>query len=220
MISALVFDFDGVLADSEPLHLAATQDVLASIGAALPREEYYADYLGYDDAGMFRALSDARGWGLTHQQIATLIAEKAAALEAIISGTDVLYPAAAACIRRLAAHWPLGIASGAFRHEIEAILRRGGIDRCFKFIVGAGDTPESKPLPGPYLRAAQLHNVAPASCLAIEDSRFGIESAKSAGLWCIGITTTYPVSELMTADSIITSLDELTPNLIRSFGNG
>jgi beta-phosphoglucomutase len=55
MISALVFDFDGVLADSEPLHLAATQDVLASIGAALPREEYYADYLGYDDAGMFRA---------------------------------------------------------------------------------------------------------------------------------------------------------------------
>ena len=220
MISALVFDFDGVLADSEPLHLAATQDVLASMGAALPREEYYADYLGYDDAGMFRALSDARGWGLTRQQIATLIAEKAAALEGIISGTDVLYPAAAECVRRLAAHWPLGIASGAFRHEIEAILRRGGIDRYFRFIVGAGETPESKPHPGPYRLAAQLHNAAPGACLAIEDSRFGIESAKSAGLWCVGITSTYPVSELMTADAIITSLDELTPELIRSLGSG
>jgi beta-phosphoglucomutase len=220
MISALVFDFDGVLADSEPLHLAATQDVLASIGAALPREEYYADYLGYDDAGMFRALSDARGWGLTSGQIATLIAEKATALEAIISGTDVLYPSTPDCVRQLAADWPLGIASGAFRHEIEAILRRGGIDRYFKFIVGAGDTPESKPQPGPYRRAAQLHGADPGSCLAIEDSRFGIESAKSAGLWCVGITSTYPVSELMAADAIIASLDELTPELIRSFGTG
>ena len=220
MISALVFDFDGVLADSEPLHLAATQDVLASIGAALPREEYYADYLGYDDAGMFRALSEARGWGLTRQQIATLITEKAAALEAIISGTDVLYPTTVECIRRLAAQWPLGIASGAFRHEIEAILRRGGIDRYFKFIVGAAETAESKPDPAPYRLAAQLHGAAPGSCLAIEDSRFGIESAKTAGLWCIGITTTFPVSELMTADAIITSLDELTPELIRSVGNG
>ena len=220
MISALVFDFDGVLADSEPLHLAATQDVLASMGAALPREEYYADYLGYDDAGMFRALSEARGWGLTRQQIATLIAEKAAAFEGIISSTDVLYPAAADCVHRLAAHWPLGIASGAFRHEIEAILRRGGLDRYFKFVVGAGDTPESKPQPGPYRLAAQLHHVPPGACLAIEDSRFGIESAKSAGLWCIGITSTYPVSELMAADAIITSLDELTPDLIRSLGSG
>ena len=220
MISALVFDFDGVLADSEPLHLAATQDVLASMGAALPREEYYADYLGYDDAGMFQALSDARGWGLTRQQIATLIAEKAAAFDGIISSTNVLYPAADDCVRRLAAHWPLGIASGAFRHEIEAILRRGGLVRYFKFIVGAGDTPESKPQPGPYRLAAQLHNVPPGACLAIEDSRFGIESAKSAGLWCIGITSTYPVSELMAADAIITSLDELTPDLIRSLGSG
>jgi HAD superfamily hydrolase (TIGR01509 family) len=169
---------------------------------------------------MFRALSDARGWGLTGQQIATLITEKAAAFEAIISGTDVLYPTTVECIRRLAAHWPLGIASGAFRHEIEAILRSGGIDRHFKFIVGAAETPESKPHPAPYRLAAQLHGAGPASCLAIEDSRFGIESAKTAGLWCIGITTTFPVSELMAADAIITSLDELTPELIRSVGNG
>ncbi len=220
MISAIVFDFDGVLADSEPLHLAATQEVLASLGAGLPREEYYADYLGYDDEGMFRALSKSRGWNLTGAQIQRLIEEKAAAFEAIISGTNVLYHGTVECVQRLAAEWPLGIASGAFRHEIETILRRGGIDRHFRFIVGAGDTPESKPAPDPYRRAAELHGVSPRACVAIEDSPFGIESAKSAGLWCIGISHTYPVSELLAADAIVASLGELTPGLIRSLENG
>lgn len=220
MIAAIVFDFDGVLADSEPLHLAATQEVLASLGATLTREEYYAEYLGYDDEGMFKALSDARGWKLTQGEIRTLIADKATALEAVISGTDVLYAGASDCVERLAAEWPLGIASGALRHEIEAILRRGNLDGYFKFVVGAGDTHASKPAPDPYWRAAELHGVAPNTCVAVEDSRFGIESAKTAGLWCIGITHTYPVSELLEADSIITSLAELTPELIRSLKSG
>lgn len=220
MISAIVFDFDGVLADSEPLHLAATQEALASLGATLTREEYYADYLGYDDEGMFRALSDARGWKLTQADVRTLIAEKATKLDGILNSTDVLYAGTAACVERLAAEWPLGIASGALRHEIEAVLRRGGIDRYFAFIVGAGDTLASKPAPDPYRRAAELHGVVPDACVAVEDSRFGIESAKTAGLWCIGITHTYPVSELLDADSIITSLTELTPQLIRALKNG
>jgi HAD superfamily hydrolase (TIGR01509 family) len=194
--------------------------VLASLGATLPREEYYADYLGFDDEGMFRALSEARGWKLTDAQIRTLIAEKAAALQEIVSGTDVLYEGAGECVQRLAAEWPLGIASGAFRHEIETILRRGGIDRHFRFIVGAGDTRESKPAPDPYRRAAELHGFRPETCVAIEDSRFGIESAKTAGLWCIGITHTYPVSELLAADTIVATLAELTPELIRSLRNG
>lgn len=218
MISAIVFDFDGVLADSEPLHLRAYQEVLSSMGATLPREEYYARYLGYDDEGVFRALSDDRGWGLTKAQIATLIGEKTTALEEMISGMDVLYPGAIECVERLAAAWPLGIASGALRHEIEAILQRSGVGRLFKFIVASGDTTGSKPAPDPYRRAAELHGVEVASCVAIEDSRWGIESAKAAGMWCVGITHTYPVAELMAADAIVTSLNDLTPELIRAVG--
>ena len=216
MISAIVFDFDGVLADSEPLHLSSYQEVLASMGATLPAEEYYANYLGFDDDGVFKALSDARGWGLTPPQIATLIAEKAAAMDALIAESDVLYPGAAACIERLASVWPLGIASGGLRQEIERILRRSGLHRHIRFIVAAGDTPASKPAPDPYRRAAALHGKKPANCLAIEDSRWGIQSAKDAGLWCIAITHTYPVGELMEADTIVTSLDEVTPELIGS----
>lgn len=220
MIAAIVFDFDGVLADSEPLHLRAYQEVLASMGAALPREEYYANYLGFDDEGVFKALSEARGWGLTQGQMKTLIAEKTAAFDAVVAETDVLYAGAAECVGRLSAVWPLGVASGAMRHEIEAVLRRHRLDSAFRFIVAAGDTAAGKPAPDPYRRAAELHGRPPSACVAIEDSRWGIESAKAAGLWCIGITHTYPVGELMAADAIVTSLADLTPELIGSLRAG
>ena len=220
MISAIVFDFDGVLADSEPLHLRSYQEVLSSMGATLPAEEYYADYLGYEDEGVFKGLSNARGWALTPPQIATLTAEKAAVMDALIGETEVLYPGAAACVERLASGWPLGIASGGLRQEIERILRRSGLQRHIRFIVAAGETPASKPAPDPYRRAAELHGKRPVNCLAVEDSRWGIQSAKDAGLWCIGITHTYPIGELMEADTIVTSLDEITPELIGSLRSG
>ena len=216
MIAAIVFDFDGVLVDSEPLHLRAYQDVLEPLGTSLPREEYYARYLGYDDRGVFHAVADARGWQLDDRRVAELIAEKTRVFEQLSAGGAHLYPGAAACVTRLAASLPLGIASGALRHEIETALRGAGLAGHFRFIVAAGDTAATKPAPDPYARAAALHGLAPAACLAIEDSRWGIESAKAAGLWCLGITHTYPVAELLDADAIITSLDELTMELIQT----
>ena len=216
MIRAVVFDFDGVLADSEPLHLAACQEVFASIGVTLTREEYYARYLGYDDETMIRVLARDRGWTPDANQVAALIAEKARVFDQVIERTDVLFPGAVDCVERLARDYPLGIASGALRHEIETILRRAGLDRHFRFIVASGDTPNSKPAPDPYARAAELHAVSPASCVAIEDSRWGIESAKSAGLKCVGITNTYASGDLHTADAVVQSLEQFTAELIRS----
>ncbi|HXW08925.1 MAG TPA: HAD family phosphatase [Vicinamibacterales bacterium] len=216
MIAAIVFDFDGVLADSEPLHLSAFQEVLASLGAALPREEYYADYLGFDDAGVFRAVAEARGLTVSTAGIQALVAEKARTMESLMGHVDVLYPGARDCVRRLASTWPLGIASGALRHEIEAVLAQHDLSALFRFIVAAGETAASKPAPDPYRRAAALHGVDPSECLAIEDSRWGIESAKAAGLSCVAVTHTYSVSELLDADAIVGSLAELTPDLVRS----
>lgn len=215
-IRAIVFDFDGVLADSEPLHLLAYQDVLSSFGVTLTRDEYYDRYLGYDDVGLFAKLADARGWRIDGRQLETLVAEKGRVFDEAIESTDVLYPGAAACIARMAAAFPLGIASGALRHEIDAVLRRAGLDRYFRFIVASGDTPESKPAPDPYRRASELHDVPPAACLAIEDSIWGIESAKSAGLACMAVTHTYPRESLRPADRVVGSLDDITPDLVRS----
>jgi beta-phosphoglucomutase len=218
LIAAVVFDFDGVLVDSEPLHLRAYQEVLEPLGTSLPREEYYSRYLGFDDDGVFRSVAESRNWTLDDNQIKALIAEKGTVFDGLLAQGEVLYPGVAQCVGSLAAHWPLGIASGSMRHEIETMLRGRSLDRFFRFIVASGDTPVGKPAPDPYARAASLHGVPPEQCVAIEDSRWGIESAKAAGLWCIGITNTYPVSELMDADAIITSLAELTPNLIRTLG--
>jgi beta-phosphoglucomutase len=217
LIRAIVFDFDGVLADSEPLHLRSYQEVLSPIGITLTRDDYYQNYLGYDDEGVFTRLAEARGLRMDARQVATLIEEKTRVFDDMLAAGEMLYPAARACVERMAARFPLGIASGALRHEIEAILRAGNLHHHFRFIVASGETPAGKPAPDPYRRAAELHGVPPANCLAIEDSRWGIESAQSAGLWCIGITNTYPREELTTADAVIDSLDELTPALIQRF---
>ena len=214
MIAAIVFDFDGVLVDSEPLHLRAYQEVLEPLGFSLPREKYYSTYLGYDDAGVFKAVAATRDWRIDDQRLLALIEEKGRVYEELLTAGDIMYPGAAECIARLAARWPLGIASGAARHEIEMMLRGRSLDRYFRFIVAAGETAEGKPAPDPYRKAALLHGQAPLECVAIEDSRWGIESAKAAGLHCIAITHTYPVNDLLTADAIVTSLAELTPELI------
>lgn len=222
MIKAIVFDFDGVLADSEPLHLRAYQQVLSRFGVTLTRDDYYANYLGYDDEGVFEKLTARYPSQLGDLRIRALIDEKTQVFDSTIEGSiasgDILYPGAVACVATVASRYPLGIASGALRHEIEAILHGANLARYFRFIVASGDTAEGKPAPDPYRRAAELHTLTPAECLAIEDSRWGIESAKSAGLACVAITTTYSREHLTAADRIITSLDEFTPELIDAVG--
>jgi beta-phosphoglucomutase len=215
MIKAIVFDFDGVLADSEPLHLRVYQELLEPAGVRLTAADYYARYLGYDDEGAFTQIAIDNNLMLGDEEIELLIAEKARRFERIVSGS-VLYPGAAACVRRLGAVWPVGIASGALRAEIELMLRGAGLLDAFKFIVSAGDTDRTKPAPDPYLRAAELHGVPPAGCVAIEDSHAGLHSARDAGLRTIAITHTYPRDTLRDADAIVDSLDEITVELIGS----
>jgi beta-phosphoglucomutase len=219
-ISAIVFDFDGVLANSEPMHLRAYQAVLAEIGITVERDEYYANYLGFDDIGALKAMGAAHGQNWNDRQIKALVERKTVVFDEMLMSADVLYPNATACVERLAARLPLGIASGALRHEIEAVLRSSGLDRHIRFIVASGDTPSSKPAPDPYALAAQLHGMAPSACVAIEDSRWGIESAKAAGLRCVGITHTYPARELGAADAIIDSLDEFTHEMLEQLDRG
>lgn len=216
MIKAIVFDFDGVLADSEPLHLRAYQKVLSPHGITLTTEDYYTRYLGYDDEGVFTRLAADHGLPMDDARLQAFVAEKARVFDAVVETEDILFPGAAACVTGMAARYPLGIASGALRHEIEAILRRATLLHHFRFILGSGDTVQSKPAPDPYRRAAELHGVAPFECAAIEDSRWGIASAKTAGLACVGLTSTYSRSHLTGADWIVESLDEFTPDLIES----
>jgi beta-phosphoglucomutase len=213
-ISAIVFDFDGVLADSEPLHLKAYQNIFEPHGIHIDRKMYCDRYLGYDDEGSIRQMVADNGLMLGDEEIEVLLREKARLFEKLVSNGDVLYRGAAACARRLGAQWPLGIASGALRHEIELMLRSARLLDAFRFIVSAGDTDRTKPAPDPYLRAAELHGVPSPQCVAVEDSHWGLQSARDAGMRTIAISHTYP-RDTLTADLVIDSLEELTVDLVR-----
>jgi beta-phosphoglucomutase len=215
-LRAVVFDFDGVIANSEPLHLRAFQDVLASAEITLTDREYYGNYLGFDDAGVFRAVDANRGTHWTATDIDVLVSRKTARLEALEHGMSLLFPGAADAIRRLASTLPLAIASGANGTEIRRVLDREQLTSSFVAIVPADDNLRPKPAPDPYLRAvAQLSAVrgeplAASDCVAVEDSMWGLRSALTAGLHTVAVTHTYPASELSEADLIIVSLQELT----------
>jgi beta-phosphoglucomutase len=219
-IRAIVFDFDGVIANTEPLHFRAYRDVLATVGIALDEPEYYARYLGYDDVGAFRAMSADRGRPLSSEAIATLVACKAVRIEELERESSVLFPGAADAVRRMAADFPIAIASGALRAEIVRVLEATGLAPLFVDIVAAEDTPLSKPAPDPYQRAVELLRKAaidltPAECVAVEDSRWGLESARAAGLRTLAVTQTYPGEVLAeAADSILPSLDALTTGFL------
>jgi beta-phosphoglucomutase len=214
-LQAIVFDFDGVIADSEPLHLTAFQQALAEEGIVLERDEYFTRYLGYDDVGMFEALARDRSLAWTDRHVTALVARKGTKLQAMLAG-DVLFPGAAAFIRAAAAEVPIAIASGALRHEIVQIIEAAGLDDLFAVIVASGDTPQSKPSPAPYLLAfEQLQQATSATldrqrCVAIEDSMWGLESARGAGLRCVGVTTSYAAAELAAAELVVAGLNTLT----------
>jgi len=224
-LQAIVFDFDGVIADSEPLHLRAFQRALGDIQLTLTPSDYYSSYLGYDDAGVFTAVSRDRGLALTDEQLTTLVAQKGAYIQEMLSAGEVLFPGAAEFITQAAAAVPIAIASGAQRHEIEEILDATGLRAYFPTIVAAGETTRGKPSPEPYARAFHLlknmhGDLASNRCVAIEDSRWGLESARGAGLRCVGVTTSYAASDLPGAELIVEGLKTLTVPMLEELVGG
>jgi len=202
VLQAIVFDFDGVIADSERLHLRAYQDILEPEGITLTERDYYDRYLGYDDVGVFRELGKDRGVPIDQSRMTALIERKGRRYDELASAGEMLYPGAADFIRAAASEVPLAIASGALTHEIEEILERAGLRDLFPVIVGADQTERSKPHPEPYLAAfarLKAHTgraLEPWRSVAIEDSKWGLVSARGADLRLVAVTNTYSAAEL------------------------
>jgi beta-phosphoglucomutase len=217
-LKAIVFDFDGVIANSEPLHLRSFQEVLAAERVALTERDYYDRYLGYDDVGAFRLIAAERGLAWNDRHVADLVAKKALTMEALERDVSVLFPGAADAVRRAAAAVPIAIASGAIGPEIRRVLDREQLAHLFAAIVAAEDTARSKPSPEPYLRAVALlreaagGDLAARDCVALEDSRWGLESARAAGLRTVAVAQTYDSTSL-DADLVIPSIAQLDLHL-------
>jgi beta-phosphoglucomutase len=217
-LQAIVFDFDGVIADSERLHLRAYQDILAPEGITISNEDYLAKYLGYDDVGVFKAVGRDHDVPMDDGRVAELIARKGERYESLAAAGEMLFPGAADFIRAAAdAGIPIAIASGALTHEIEEVLERAGLRQLFPVIVGADQTERSKPHPDPYqtafarLRTHTGKDLIAWRSVAIEDSRWGLVSARGADLRCVAVTNTYPAAELRPdAELVVAGLHALT----------
>ena len=211
---AVVFDFDGVLADTERLHLLAFQEAFRERGWTLADAAYFDRYLGFDDRDLVRAFTIDARVALKPGDEDAIVAAKARAYDAHVGRGSVLFPGAAAAVARLALRFKLGIASGSLRSEIVHILGPAALVPAFDAIVGADDVSRSKPAPDVYLTALDRLDVPAARAVAIEDSRWGLAAARAAGLRTIAVTTSYPAATLASADRVVTSLDEIGVELI------
>jgi beta-phosphoglucomutase len=205
MISAVIFDFDGIIVDSERLHWTAFNRVLSPLGKTISWPDYIHTYIGFDDRDTFRtALPD-----LGKDALPQLIAKKAAEFQNLLeSDGAAALPGAVELIKNLSGNIPLAICSGALRSDILPVLKGLGVESAFDTIVTADDTHISKPDPAPYKLAAKKLGVTKG--LAIEDTPAGIASAKGAGLNVLAVTNSYAPEFLTQADAVVSSLEGLS----------
>jgi len=223
MLRAIIFDFDGILVDSEPLIMRITQQMAAREGWQVSAEEYYRDYLAFDDRGIVEHLYASHGGPIDTARRDELVAWKARTYwEAIREGLPP-EPGAVEFVGAVFAQYPLGIASGSLRPEIEYLLGKLGLREKFPVLISAEDTEHGKPDPEIYRKAlAALRQLPPEldpdpgqvpgqgrgglgdltarECLVIEDAPAGIQAAHAAGMRCLALAHTRPVEALGAAD--------------------
>jgi beta-phosphoglucomutase len=212
-VRAALFDFDGVLVDSEPVHFRAMRDSLLAEGVRIELDEYAGLYMGYDDRESIRRALEHHGVGGPQELLGRLAVRKAELYGRFLVEIPFL-PGAQALVRGLAERIPVGIASGARRSEIESILQAAGLRDAFGAIVGAEDVRHGKPHPEPYLTAMAL--LAPRApglraeqCVVFEDSTAGVAAARAAGMKVVAVTTSNPASRLGAAHRVVASLEEV-----------
>lgn len=215
-LRAAIFDFDGVIVDSEPLHFRLFQRLLGEEGVPLTREDYDLIYLGMDDRECFTEALSRHGKTASLPNVPEMINRKSELLMAEIAEKPPVLPGAIDFVRALAKMVPVAICSGALRREIDAILEHADIRSCFVGIVSAEDVSRGKPDPQGFIKALALLNrtrdpvtaIAASSCLVIEDSLAGIEAAKSAGMKCLAVANSYPAAALTRAgaDAVVATL--------------
>jgi beta-phosphoglucomutase-like phosphatase (HAD superfamily) len=219
-LRAVVFDFDGVLVDSEPLHFRTLHEALATEGVRIDEAEYAATLLAHDDRAAIRIALEQRGIPWQAERVDSVALRKARLFGERLPDVR-LFPGARALVEALAGELPLAIASGARHGEIEAILGAVGLRDAFAIVVGADDVTRTKPHPEPYAAAvaglrAREAGLATAECLAIEDSPPGILSARDAGLRVLGVGHTYPTARLGAAHQVVESLLGLDARVLRA----
>jgi HAD superfamily hydrolase (TIGR01509 family) len=223
---AIIFDFNGVIADDEAGHFLAFQQALAEDGLTLSTNDYYGKYSGMDERNCLSILLTANGGAADPGRLDRILSRKADIFRRDVS-KPVLFPGAIEFIARIGRRYKLAVASGGRRDQIEWALKATSLENAFSTtIISAEDTTVGKPDPQIYGLALERLNVTdpiptpflhPGECLVLEDSKAGIQSAHYAGMKVAALATTYPADQLREADWVLNNWDEL---LAGSFEDG
>ncbi len=224
---AILFDFNGVLVDDEPIHLELFQRVLGEEGIEVSSEEYYSRLIGFDDRDCFHTVLTEAGRTVTPDLLPRLIARKSTYYQERIreQGFPFFDGAAELIADAVASDLILGVVSGALRDEVEGALEQLGVRQGFKCLVTADDVDAGKPDPEGYRRGLDGLNslpplpsslLHPHEVLAIEDTPAGLRAAVAAGLATLGVAQTHPADQLTEADRVVESVRGLDVRRLRS----
>jgi HAD superfamily hydrolase (TIGR01509 family) len=205
MIKAVLFDMDGVLSDSEPHHIRAFKEFFGKKGVILTQKDT-SDIFGKLDEDIIRDLCkkknikcDVKKWYWEKRKLVVYYLKNLRIPS---------FPDAIALVKRVSKKYKVGIGTSSSHEEINIILKRLGIRRHFDVILGREDVRFHKPHPEIYLKLAKKLKVKPSECVVIEDSIYGVEAAKRAGMKCIAVLNSFPASKLKKADLIVKSLND------------
>jgi beta-phosphoglucomutase-like phosphatase (HAD superfamily) len=217
MPRAVIFDFDGVIADTERLHSETFRRVLSEEKIFLTDRDHDERFLGINDRDGFTKAFAEVGRPVSAGEVKALIERKSVYYSAGIARVEI-FPGVKDLVSLLAPKCLLAIASGGRRAEIEEVLRAHELREDFLAILSADEVKRSKPAPDPFLEAllalrraapARSRALRPADCLVIEDSIPGIRAARAAGMRCIAVAHTFPKERLVEADQVVERLSDL-----------
>ncbi len=216
MLRAVIFDFDGVVTDSEILHFRAFNEILRNFGFELTKQEYYGTYLGMTDMDCYKALIGEGRLGIDVEQVPQLVEKKNVVFEKLAREEGQIIDGVRDFLEMLRENRvPTAICSGALLSEIEMILRQSDLRDYFGAIIAADHISNGKPDPEGFLLTLERLNkegnqgIKGHECVVIEDSHWGIEAARAAGMRVVAVTNTYGADELTSADAVVANLTEL-----------
>lgn len=217
MLKAVIFDFDGVITDSEILHLRAFNQSLAQYGIEITKNDYYTMYLGFNDTDCYKLLIEKGLLKMDEQQINTLMIQKKKIFEQLAKAEGKMIEGVRDFLNMLEQNnIPMAICSGSLLTEVEMVLEDARLRHLFEVVVSGEQVKKGKPDPEGFLLSLQRLNenrenpIMANQCIVIEDSHWGLEAAKAAGMHTIAVTNSYDAEQLGMADKIVDQLNELS----------